>query len=141
MNEHTKPAPVPDRDTQPFWDACQAHELRAQQCTSCGRFRWPPQPFCPSCYSWEYEWRLLSGLGQVESFTVVQHTAVPSFKNDLPYVVALVALDGTDNRVLLTSNAVGCSWEDVTVGMRVEVAFNEVSPEATLPQFRPANAR
>ena len=141
MNEHTKPAPVPDRDTQPFWDACQAHELRAQQCTSCGRFRWPPQPFCPSCYSWEYEWRLLSGLGQVESFTVVQHTAVPSFKNDLPYVVALVALDGTDNRVLLTSNAVGCSWEDVTVGMRVDVAFNEVSPEATLPQFRPANAR
>jgi len=141
VNEHTKPAPVPDRDTQPFWDACQAHELRAQQCTSCGRFRWPPQPFCPSCYSWEYEWRLLSGLGQVESFTVVQHTAVPSFKNDLPYVVALVALDGTDNRVLLTSNAVGCSWEDVTVGMRVDVAFNEVSPEATLPQFRPANAR
>jgi len=141
VNEHTKPAPVPDRDTQPFWDACQAHELRAQQCTSCGRFRWPPQPFCPSCYSWEYEWRLLSGLGQVESFTVVQHTAVPSFKNDLPYVVALVALDGTDNRVLLTSNVVGCPWEEVTVGMRVEVAFNEVSPEATLPQFRPANAR
>jgi uncharacterized OB-fold protein len=133
-----KPVPVPDLDTQPFWDACGAHELRAQRCTSCGRFRWPPQGFCPSCYSWEHEWALLSGRGTVRSFSVVHHSAVPSFKNDLPYVVAVITLDGTDDRVDLTSNIVDCPWDEVKVGMPLEVVFDDVAADATLPRFRPA---
>jgi hypothetical protein len=40
--------------------------------------------------------------------------------------------------VTITSNVVGCPWEEVQVGMPVEVVFREVSAEATLPQFRPA---
>ena len=138
MNELSKPVPVPDLDTQPFWDACREHELRAQRCTSCGRFRWPPQGFCPSCYSWEHEWSQLSGLGTVKSFSVVHHSAVPSFKDSLPYVVAVIALEGTDDHVDIVSNVVGCPWEDIKVGMRVEVAFSDVSADATLHQFRPA---
>lgn len=140
MKELAKPVPIPDKDTQPFWDGCRAHELRAQQCTGCGRYRWPPQAFCPSCYSWEFEWKVLSGLGRVESFSVVQHSAVPSFKDDLPYVVAVIAVAGTDDRVLLTSNVVQCPWEEVAVGMPVEIVFNDLTAEATLPQFRPARA-
>ena len=140
MHELAKPLPLPDVDTQPFWDACRLHELRAQQCTACGRFRWPPQPFCPSCYSWEHEWQLLSGLGSIASFSVVHHSAVPSFKNDLPYVVALITLDGTDDHVQIMSNVVGFPWEQVAVGMRVGVSFNDVTPEATLPQFRAIEA-
>ncbi len=138
MNEFAKPTPIPDSDTRPFWDACREHELRAQRCNNCGRFRWPPQSFCPSCYSWEYEWTRLSGLGTVKSFSVVHHSAVRSFKDDLPYVVALIELDGTNDRVNIMSNIVGCPWEDVKVGKRVEVVFNDVSTEATLPQFRSA---
>ena len=141
MSDLAKPVPVPDFDTRPFWDACKEHELRAQRCTSCGRFRWPPQGFCPSCYSWEHEWTRLSGLGAVKSFSVVHHSAVPSFRESLPYVVAVIELDGTDDRVNIMSNVVGCPWADVKVGMRVEVVFNDVSAEATLPQFRSAGAR
>jgi uncharacterized protein len=139
--EYTKPVPMPDVDTQPFWDACRNHELRAQACTSCGRFRWPPQGFCPSCYSWEHEWRELSGRGTIKSFSVVHHSAVPSFKDDLPYVVAVIALEGTDDQVDLHSNVVGISWEAVQVGMLVEVVFNDVTAEATLPVFRPVASR
>jgi uncharacterized protein len=138
MSELARPAPVPDLDTQPFWDACQQGKLRAQRCTSCGRFRWPPQSFCPACYSWDYSWTRLSGRGTVTAFSVVHHSSVPSFKDDLPYVVALVTLHGTDDRVTITSNVVGCPWEEVRVGMPVVVVFNAVSAEATLPQFRPA---
>lgn len=138
MSEYAKPMPVPDLDTRPFWDACKEHELRAQRCTGCGRFRWPPQGFCPSCYSWEHEWSRLSGLGTVKSFSVVHHSAVPSFQSELPYVVAVIALDGTDGHVDLMSNIVGCPWEDVKVGMPVEVVFDDVSSEASLPRFRPA---
>ena len=132
----TRPIPVPDHDTNPFWDACRDHELRAQVCTKCGRFRWPPQPFCPDCHSWDYEWQRLSGQGRVESFTVVHYAASPAFKDEVPYVVAVITMEGTDDRVQIVSNVVGCPWEAVAVGMPVEVRFTDVSPEATLPQFQ-----
>jgi uncharacterized protein len=138
MSEVAKPVPIPDLDTRPFWDACRQGELRAQRCSACGRFRWPPQGFCPGCYAWEHDWAPLSGRGTVTAFSVVHHSAVPSFKDDLPYVVARITLDGTDDQVAITSNIVGCAWETVEVGMPVEVVFTGLSAEATLPQFRPA---
>src|SRR5689334_16491877 len=104
----TKPVPIPDHDTLPFWEGCQQHELRGQRCTSCGRFRWPPQGFCPSCYSWEHEWVPLSGRGTVKAFSVVHHSAVPSFKELLPYVTAIIELDGTNGHVAIMSNVIDC---------------------------------
>lgn len=141
MSPYDKPLPAPDRDTQPFWDACRSHELRAQRCTACGRFRWPPRTFCPACYSSEHEWALLSGRGAVYSFSVVHHVTAAAFKEDAPYVVALVTLEGTDDHVQLITNVVDCPWDQVKVGMPVEVVFEDVTPEATLPKFRPAAAR
>ncbi|HZT06179.1 MAG TPA: Zn-ribbon domain-containing OB-fold protein [Chloroflexota bacterium] len=140
MAQTAKPVPVPDHDTAPFWEACHNHELRAQRCASCGRFRWPPQGFCPACYSWEHDWVRLSGRGTVRSFSVVHHSAVPSFKDELPYVVAVITLDGTDGHVDLVSNVVGCPWEDVKVGMPVEVVFKDVTNEVAIHQFRPVAA-
>ncbi|MGZ9220094.1 MAG: zinc ribbon domain-containing protein, partial [Candidatus Binatia bacterium] len=43
MNAYAKPLPRTDVDTQPFWDACKLHQLRAQRCSDCRQFRWPPQ--------------------------------------------------------------------------------------------------
>ena len=42
MVDYAKPLPVPDTDTEAFWEGCHAHELRGQRCTACGSFRWPP---------------------------------------------------------------------------------------------------
>lgn len=138
MSPDSKPAPIPDHDTQPFWDACKEHELRAQCCSGCGRFRWPPRAFCPSCYSWDYEWRALSGRGTVYSFSVVHHVTAPAFKDEAPYVVALVALDDTDGQVRILSDVVDCPWELVQVGMPVQALFEDRTPEATVPLFQPA---
>ncbi|HLG74140.1 MAG TPA: Zn-ribbon domain-containing OB-fold protein [Chloroflexota bacterium] len=132
-----KPAPIADEDTQPFWDACKAHELRVQQCSACGRFRWPPRGFCPACFSWEHTWARLSGRGTVHSFSVVHHVVNPAFKAEAPYVVALISLEGTEGHVKLASNVVGCPWEEVRVGMEVEVVFQELNEDITLPKFRP----
>ncbi|HLQ32612.1 MAG TPA: Zn-ribbon domain-containing OB-fold protein [Chloroflexota bacterium] len=138
MTPDIKPAPVPDLDTQPFWDACKDHELRAQRCNACGRFRWPPRTFCPACYSWEYEWARLSGRGTVYSFSVVHHVVAPAFKEDAPYVVALVTLEGTGDHVQLLSNIIECPWEKVQVGMPVRVVFDDTTSGVSLPKFRPA---
>lgn len=138
MSQDSKPAPVADRDSQPFWDGCRDHQLRAQRCSACDRFRWPPRTFCPACYSSEYEWAALSGRGTVSSFSVVHHVASPAFKGDVPYVVAVIALEGCAGHVELVSNVIDCPWEQVRVGMPVQVSFEKVTPEVALPKFRPA---
>lgn len=137
MGEYAKPLPVPDLDTRAFWEACRAHELRAQRCTDCGTFRWPPRPLCPHCRSWAFEWARLEGTGEIYSYVVVQYSAVPVFQQQIPYVVAHITLDGTDGAVRLTSNVAKCLPEEVKVGMRVAVVFEDVTPEVTLPKFRP----
>ncbi len=135
---YAKPLPVPDPDSRPFWDACREHELRAQRCAGCGAFRWPPQAFCPECYSWDFAWERLPETGAVYTFTVAHYVTVPSFQDDAPYVVAHITIDGTDDRVRIVSNVVGVPWEKVHVGMRVRVRFEDVTPEVTLPRFEPA---
>ncbi len=137
VTEYAKPVPRPDQDTQPFWDACKEHELQAQQCSSCGKFRWPPRSLCPHCRSWDFQWVPLAGTGTVYSYVVVHHVTVPAFADDAPYVIAQITVEGTDGEMRLTSNIVGCPWEDVRVGMPVTVVFEDVTREITLPKFRP----
>lgn len=136
MTGYAKPLPEPDADSRPFWDACRKHELRAQQCTGCGRFRWPPQGVCPSCHSWDHAWARLPGTGKVLSFVVVHYVAVAAFSGDVPYVIAQVELDGTDAGVILTSNVIA-PWEQIRVGIEIAVVFEDVTPDCTLPKFRP----
>lgn len=137
MPEYKKPLPQPDAETQPYWDGCRAHELRAQRCDGCGKVRWPPAGFCPACFSWESHWDRIAETGCITSFVVVHH-APAAFAEDAPYPLALVTLDDTDGRVVLEANVVDCPWEQVAVGMRIQVVFDDVTPEVTLPRFRPA---
>jgi uncharacterized OB-fold protein len=138
MTDYTKPLPVPDVDSQMFWDRCKAHELSAQRCRDCNKFRWPPQAFCPHCYSWNFDWAKLGETGTVASFVIVHYVSIPAFQDDVPYVVAHIALDGTDNQVTMISNVVQCPPQDVRVGMPVRVVFDDVTADVTLPKFRPA---
>ena len=38
----------------------------------------------------------------------------------------------------MLTNIVGCAPEDVKIGMPVQVSFEDVTPEVTLPKFKPA---
>ena len=133
--EYKKPLPVPSELSPPFWESCRRHELVVQRCHSCAAFRFPPAPLCPECLSEATEWKRVSGRGRVFSFVVFRRVYHPAFEADLPYTVALVELDEGPR---LISNVVGCPPEDVTCDMPVEVVFEDVTPEVTLPKFRPA---
>lgn len=137
MFDYDKPLPQPDADSRPFWEGCKDHELRAQRCCGCARFRWPPQAFCPECYSWQSEWQALGDTGTVASFVVVHYVSIPAFANDVPYVIAHIAMDDTEGRVVLISNVIGCHWQDVRVGMAVQAVYDDVTPTVTLAKFRP----
>ena len=79
----------------------------------------------------------MEGTGTVYSYVVVHHVTVPAFADDVPYVIAQVTLDGTDGEVRMTTNIIDCPWNEVQVGMPVTVIFDDVTPEVTLPKFRP----
>jgi uncharacterized OB-fold protein len=134
MNEE-RPLPVPDPLTAPFWQGARAHRLRLPRCQDCAQVHFYPRSVCPHCASARLEWVDASGKGTLYSFTVVQRAPSPAFKDKLPYVVGIVALDEGPH---LMTNIAGCAPADVRVGMPVEVAWEDFDPAATLPYFVPA---
>jgi uncharacterized OB-fold protein len=67
------------------------------------------------------------------SFVIYHRLYHPGFKGDLPYNVSVVEL-GEGPRLL--TNIVGTPNDELEVGMPVEVVFDDVTDEVTLPKFR-----
>lgn len=132
-----RPLPVPDHDTRPYWEAARRHELLIQRCRACGQHYFYPRSHCPHCLSDQTEWLRASGRGTVYSFTVTHRAPHPGFADRVPYTVALIEL-AEGPRIM--SNVVGCPPDDVRIGMPVEVDFEDVTPEVSLPVFRPARS-
>ncbi|MBI1818590.1 MAG: Zn-ribbon domain-containing OB-fold protein [Deltaproteobacteria bacterium] len=132
--KYAKPLPRIDEESKGFWEACQRHELRVQKCHDCGAFRYYPRALCPHCLSDRTEWVLSSGRGTVYTFTVTHQNQAPGFRDALPYVMAYVELD---EGVRMLTNIVDCDPAQVKIGMPVQVIFEDVTPEVTIPKFKP----
>ena len=118
----------------PFWEGVRAHQLRLQRCDDCGRFRFIPGEMCPGCYSAAATWTEVSGRGRVYTYTVVHRAPTPAYQADAPYVIAHVELDEGPR---IISTLVDCAVEEVSVGMPVEVGYEEADADLTLYHFRP----
>jgi uncharacterized OB-fold protein len=130
---YEKPQPVIDPGTKPFWDAAREHRLSLPHCGSCGQYHFYPRELCPHCYSDDLEWLDASGKGEVYSYTIARKPGGPAFAPDVPYVIAMIALD--EGPRMLTNIITG-DVESVRIGARVTVSFDDVTPELTLPKFR-----
>ena len=89
---------------------------------------------CPFCFAERLEWRAASGRGRVSTWTVVHKAWFPAFAGEVPYNVVQVELDEGPR---LTANVVGIKNEQLKVGLQVVIEFDDVSPELTMPRFRP----
>jgi len=125
-----------DQWTAPFWEAAGQHRLVACRCADCGTFRMPPTALCWRCRSRDTDWPELPGTGSVYTYTVARHPLTPAVTEALPYVIAVVTLDGAPGARLIT-NLVDVDPDEVHVGMEVSVIFDDVSPTASLPLFGP----
>src|SRR4051812_30761711 len=131
-----RPAPGVDPETEPYWKATREGRLIVQRCTVCGAHQLYPRWRCLRCRG-QVEWVEATGGGAGDSFTVIPQKFSPALPHPIPYVVALVALDGG---VRLMTNIVGIDPDDVRIGMRVRARFEPVSDEASIPLFEPAPA-
>ncbi len=134
MLEPGRAKPVPTPETQNFWDGCKAGELRLQKDNQTGQVYFPPRPFCPGTGSTDVSWFKASGKGKLYSY-VISHRAIPGFK--APYAIAIVELDEGPR---MMTNIVECEQtpEALVLDMPVEVVFEKMDDDITLPLFRPA---
>ncbi|HXG18022.1 MAG TPA: Zn-ribbon domain-containing OB-fold protein [Methylomirabilota bacterium] len=135
MAEYKKPLPAITTLNGPYWDGLKRHELTMPKCNDCGKLWYPPSPFCPECWSRNFTWQRLSGRGKVNSWVVFHQAYFSSYKDDVPYNVAEVELE--EGPRLLT-NLVDVANEDISIGMPVEIVFDDVTDDVTLAKFRPA---
>jgi uncharacterized OB-fold protein len=136
MNDPTPPLPVPDDLTRFFWESAAEGTLRIQRCEDCGTFVHPPRPVCRECLSSDLAPAEVSGRATLYTWTVVEQAFHPYYFDKVPYVYGTVELDEQPALRLIT-NIVDCAFEDLRAGMPLEVSFRALSPELTVPVFRP----
>lgn len=132
---YDKPLPRLEGLSGEFYGWCRQGELRFQRCSGCGAFRHVPRSMCPRCNSMEWEWARSSGCGTVYTWTVVERALHPAFMNATPLAPVVVEMA---EGVRLLSTMIDCAPQELSIGMPVEVVFEAVTPEVTLPRFRRA---
>lgn len=135
-----RPAPIlpfvvaPDDLDDPFWEGCARHEFLVHRCSECGRAYWPASS-CLDHGSASMRWEPASGAGTVFTYTVFHHAYDPRFADRIPYALAVVQLD---EGPFFHTDILECAADDVHVGMRVEVLYEDVADDLAIPHFRPA---
>jgi uncharacterized protein len=134
-HEAARPIPVPDAVSAPYWSAARQHRLALQVCASCRQFQHPPAPVCRHCGARELTYSEVATRGRVYSFTVSHHNFTAETGRALPYAIGIVEVDGADGARIL-ANFVDTPLDAIHVGAAVDVVFEDISAEVSLPQFR-----
>lgn len=133
LREYSKPLPSLEGFSKDFYTFCKEGELRFQRCDDCGTWRHVPRELCAECASWSWEWARSSGGGTIYSWTVVERALHPDFADSVPYAPTVVEMA---EGVRVLSTIVDVAPADLEIGMEVEVVFDAITPEITLPRFR-----
>ena len=130
-----RPLPLPDEVTAPFWEGCRRGELLMQRCGDCDRYRFHPRPMCPYCRSFASAWDRVSGQGVLYSFVICHPPVLPAFQASAPYAVGLVELI-EDPALRMVGGVLGTPPEQLRIGQKLCVSFEEIADGVVLPQWR-----
>lgn len=134
MSDPARARPLPTPETRHYWEGAASGELRLQRCSDCSKAYFPPRPFCPHCASRNVSSFAATGKATLYSY-VIHHRPVPGFTP--PYAIAVVQLAEGPR---MMSNIIDCPQtpEALELDMPLEVAFQKLDEQLTLPVFRPA---
>lgn len=127
-----KSLPKVNKVDRPFWDGAAGNKFLLQKCRACGKVQFFPRVACVDCFG-ELDWIESNGTGIIHSFTLVRVPRNPAFKDETPIYYINVILD---EAVVVESKLVGEKKENVKLGDRVKVVFQEThDPKIKLPCF------
>ncbi|MGE3148405.1 MAG: Zn-ribbon domain-containing OB-fold protein [Pseudorhodoplanes sp.] len=131
---YAKPLPEEDPEAKPYWQSAREHALKVQRCDDCTKWTFPPVPLCPHCLSEKLVWTPISGRGEVYASTTQYHPPYKGFTpEEMPINVSIIALEEGPHMV---SNVIGSPVDQVRIGCKVEVVYDDVTDKVTLPKFK-----
>jgi uncharacterized protein len=127
------PLPMTNADAERYWAGAREGKLCLQRCLRCREFRFPPGYSCRKCGSTEADWVNVSGRGTIYSFTIIHRGPTPEFARIAPYTLALVELEEGPR---MMTHIITERPEEIAIGDRVSVVFEERADGVMVPQFR-----
>lgn len=124
------PAITPE--TEPYWRAANDGVLLLQRCPDCGKFQYHYRALCSHCWSDKIEDYPSSGRGKVWTYSVVKKNKTAGYVEKVPYVVALVELEGG---IKFVTNVLGPDPDAITFGTDVELTFAKTEGGQSIPLF------
>ena len=134
---YNKPVPVPQGESDYYWEKAKAHELWLRQCDDCGNAYFYPRDISPCCFSKNTSWIQASGKATLFTFAIVHRPPHPGFREIAPYVTAIVELEEGPK---FPTNIVidDPTPENLQIDMALEVIFDDITDTIPLPKFKPA---
>lgn len=129
--------PIPTPETAHFWSGAREGKLVLQQCRACNHIYFPPRPFCSRCNAQDIGLCEASGRATLYSY-VINHRPAPGF--DAPYALAVVELE-EGPRMMTNIVGVPQTPEALVLDMPLQVTFQKLTEEISLPLFAPGEAR
>jgi uncharacterized OB-fold protein len=98
----------------PFFENLKQGRLTTTKCERCGALLWQPRVVCPACNGDAMAWVDLPKNGTLYAFTAVYAGAPLGMEKDVPFVVAVVELDGAPLKVVARID--DAKYEDLRLG-------------------------
>jgi uncharacterized OB-fold protein len=135
-----RPMPVKTPTTAPFWDALAQHRIVIQYSPSSDAYVFYPRVRAPRTLADDLEWREISGMGTLYSFTVAYRPVSPHFADAVPQLLAIVEWDeGPRFSTEMVLPADRADPAELSVGMRVRpVFFDYPDHDVTMLRYEPA---
>lgn len=132
----SRPIPVPDTGSAPYWAAAARHELALARCAQCARFEMPPGLTCSHCGTTEPAFRFerVSGRGVVRSWTVVHRASLLGYAGEVPYLLVDVEL-AEQAGLRMIGRLLDGPDTALREGIPVRVAFEDIAPGTAIPAF------
>ena len=139
-NVTPKPQPVPQPESDRYWEGLKSEEIWLQRSKATGKYQFYPREVSihdPASGADGLEWVQASGKAELFTFAIVHAAPHPGFVGDVPYITALVQLE---EDVILPTNIVGVDPEpeNFQIGMALKPVFEHSDSGHTLLKFTPA---
>lgn len=134
---YKKPIPVPQGESDYYWEKAKAGELWLRQCNDCNTAYFYPRDISPCCFSKNTSWIQASGKATLFTYAIVHRPPHPGFGEDIPFVTAIVELEEGPK---MATNVIieNPTPENLQIGMNLQVFFDDITESIALPKFKPA---
>ena len=134
---YNKPVPVPQQESDVYWEKLKQHEIWLRNCDECGSAYFYPRDISPCCFSRNTSWVKASGSASLFTYGIVHRPPHPGFVAEVPFVTAIVELEEGPK---MATNIImdDPTPEKLQIGMPLEVVFEDITDAIALPKFKPA---